>query len=154
MDVAQLICERAAQMHADDVERQKIVFYVSFNYAYGNTYAFELRAPGVLRFNSCDFKVSRQCMFVILNQMAKSFARTYGRSIRTIYMSVCNSTSEVLSTRLPHAMRPCVKLVDLYEFDADMSLDVLSTAYDHFWRFVRRFRLPNNVCKNDLKSCA
>lgn len=145
MDVASMICDLAEQKHNQEIEDRKILFYVACNQPYGATYKFEILPPdGLITFNSCSFTPSRTSMRVILNQILKMYARTSDRSVSQLFLSVCNKYGEVLNTRLPERIRPCVRYTDLLRYDADMASDTLNGAYEHIWRFVRRFRFKDN----------
>jgi hypothetical protein len=145
MDVASMICDLAEQKHNQEIEDRKISFYVACNHPYGASYKFEIVPPdGLIIFNSCSFTPSRTSMRVILNQILKTYARTFDRNVNQLFLSVCNKYGEVLSTRLPERIRPCVKYTDLLRYDADMTSDTLNGAYEHIWRFVRRFRFKDD----------
>ena len=137
-----MICDLAEQKHNQEIENRKIIFYVACNHPYGASYKFEL-AEELIVFNSCTFTPSRTSMRVILNQILKTYARTFDRSVGQVFLSVCNKYGEVLNTRLPERIRPCVRYKDLLRYDADMTSDALNNAYEHIWRFVRRFRFKD-----------
>lgn len=144
MDVAAMICDIAEQKHTQEIENRKIIFYVACNHPYGATYKFELVPPGdLILFNSCTFTPSRTSMCIILNQILKTYARTYDRSVGQVFLSVCNKHGEVLNTRLPERIAPAVRYKDMLRYDADMASESLNNVYEHIWRFVRRFRIKD-----------
>jgi hypothetical protein len=140
MDLAEMICEKATEMHSADIEKHKLTFYVCCNTQYAVPYKFDLVEHNLIRFNNCTLAMTRTNLCAVLNQILKCYAQTYNRGISMVFLSVCNAVSEVFTTRYPERIRPCVRLPDLLRYDADMKLDSLDRVYEHIWRFVRRFR--------------
>jgi hypothetical protein len=140
MDLAELICEKASEMHSADVAKNKLTFYVCCNTQYGVPYKFDLVEHNMLRFNNCTLALTRTNLCAVLNQILKYYAQNNNRGVSMVFLSVCNAVSEIFTTRYPERIRPCVKLVDLLRYDASMNIDSLDRVYEHLWRFVRRFR--------------
>lgn len=140
MDLAELICGKANELHEAEVEKHKLTFYVCCNTQYAVPYRFDLIEHNLIRFNNCTLSLTRLNLFAVLNQILKYYAQANNRGVSMVFLSVCNSISEIFTTRYPDRIRPCVKLPDLLRYDADMKMDSLDRVYEHIWRFVRRFR--------------
>ena len=140
MALASVLYQKASEMHAADIEKHKMTFYVCCNTQYGIPYKIDLIENNLFRFNNCTFAMTRINMFTILNQILKNHTQSYNRSVTMVFLSVCTAVTQVFTTRYPERIRPCIKLVDLLRYDAEMKNDTLDKVYEHIWRFVRRFR--------------
>lgn len=135
-----MICKKAAEMHAEDLEKRRLTVYMSCNSQYGAPYRIDLLEQNRVRFNQCLFNFTRVNMFVIFNQILKYFSQSHDRNVTSVFLTVSNSMSEIFNTRNPEKIRPYIKLVELLKYDADMNHETLDKIYEHFWRFFRRFR--------------
>lgn len=143
-DVAEAICRTAEEMHKRDIESRKVEFCLHGNSQYSMPYRFfilnDAKKGNKLFYNDCELSLTKKHMFAVFNQALKYYIRDNLQNVSWVYIAIRKSSGELFSTRTIRRISPCVRIEDLYKYDVDNDNEALNTAYNHLWKFVKRFQ--------------
>jgi hypothetical protein len=143
MDIADLICVRAQELHDEEIERKQLRFYICFNNKYNVPDEFRLLEDNNILYNSSRFTFTKINVCMIINEMMKKHHEMYNSSVKQIYIGVHNSKKMLFHTRLPYITIPPICIRDMLRYDFDMdNMTGNRTILDFHakvWKYIRRF---------------
>ena len=141
MDLAELIIDKAKEMHHEDISNSEISITISCNnsWAHISTHSkFSLRKDKTILFLNEVYALNKKNFNKILNEILKRYIRSYQEPVNQIYFAVSTKkTQDLFQSKLPQSIRPPINEKDVYLFDFKEKTVIISKTYRRCWSYIK-----------------